>query len=1125
MRFIKLEILNLASLDRNEGEVIDFEKGALGGSNIFSIVGPTGSGKSTILDAICLALYNRAPRYPKKKGEKKQYYETFGTPDDGEKNRLAPTDCRNILTRGKKNGYSKLTFLANNGKIYRAEWSVRFNRKNYDNAVTTLYEIIPNGNETESEWNKLPDIIGLDYDQFLSTVLIAQGSFAKFIDAKENERYELLEKLIGCEELYTNIASEIKSHRDSAEQEYETIMANYSAIGKDIVNPEELEPLKKRIDELQEEENNIKSEILKVTESLKWYETDREHVERIDKFRQDLTKAQDALEAIKDATARLGLHDSTLKATALFKEIKDIQDEISRDRETLTKLNERIQSGNEAIKAAVSVLTQLKNSHKEADSKYRSQKPHIDKARTIKGELESASKAVDDKLDDRNAAKIALDSANKDVETNKADIKKAQKALDEATLAHNRLKEDIDQKKKDLAEKVNKDTEAYKSEMARLSGLDDAKLQQAQRDADSRKADIKEAIRIKSELQSRQESIDGNLKERNRLTERNKVIDKELASLTIDKDRAGLETLNKSYTLMTTEDWVAHRHSLEDGKPCPLCGATSHPYVKDEVLAPVVNEMKALIDSKRAKLKEQEDLQKNLNGEYSRNIGTIESLEKAYKTLTEDKTGLERRWNEIHSEYTQWPDDLERLKQLQPVLVEEAKKANEALNAFNTLRKSTDSLRKALEKSQNGQKDYSDQADKQIREAEKTKNDANTLLQTEKGKTANLEKQQQERQQVLSKAECALNEARKVVEDKASAIRKEIGDKDPDSLDQELMQARQDAADAVERKNAEIQSLVQENEGLKGQSRTIADGILKGTDKKEKTVANLDEWISGYNDKHSEKLTVSDIEMLYSATDDWEAVRTRQTKLNTWLTSAKTTLEIEEKSHKDHQEKKPSDTEEDLKAKKALLEAHTSTELTDAKARMQRHEAAQQKLGQLVNQKQDAELSKREWEQIYDAIGADGKTLRKIAQCYTLRFLVEHANAEIRKFNNRYELQQIKNSLGIRVIDHDRADDVRETTSLSGGERFIVSLGLALGLSSLSSRNISFDNLFIDEGFGTLDPDTLAVVIDSLAMLQSSQGKKVGVISHTDTMSERITTQIRIVKDGNSGSSHIEFNP
>lgn len=224
-------------------------------------------------------------------------------------------------------------------------------------------------------------------------------------------------------------------------------------------------------------------------------------------------------------------------------------------------------------------------------------------------------------------------------------------------------------------------------------------------------------------------------------------------------------------------------------------------------------------------------------------------------------------------------------------------------------------------------------------------------------------------------------------------------------------------------------------------------------------------------------------------------------------------------------QKKPDMQKEALLTKKAELENVSNQELIDTKARLQRHNMAKELMGNMFAQKQKAEVAKREWEEIADAIGGDGKTLRKIAQCYTLRFLIEHANVEIRKFNSRYELQQVKNSLGIRVVDHDRADDVRDTTSLSGGETFIVSLGLALGLSSLSSRNISFENLFIDEGFGTLDPDTLATVIDSLAMLQSSQGKKVGVISHTDTMSERITTQIRIIKDGSSGSSHIEIYP
>ena len=243
------------------------------------------------------------------------------------------------------------------------------------------------------------------------------------------------------------------------------------------------------------------------------------------------------------------------------------------------------------------------------------------------------------------------------------------------------------------------------------------------------------------------------------------------------------------------------------------------------------------------------------------------------------------------------------------------------------------------------------------------------------------------------------------------------------------------------------------------------------------------------------------------------------------LTRAKTLLDHAANVCKEHQQTKPAATRDDLDKRKAELAAVSDTELIEAKSRKQRYDHARRQMGLMHDRKQQAEQTANEWTAITDAIGTDGRTLRKIAQCYTLRFLIAHANAEIRKFNSRYELVQVKHSLGIRVIDHDRADDIRDTTSLSGGETFIVSLGLALGLSALSSRNISFDNLFIDEGFGTLDPDTLATVIDSLAMLQSSQGKKVGVISHTDTMSERITTQIRIIKNGNSGSSHIEVYP
>ena len=216
MKFIKLEILNLASLDREEGETIHFTSGPWARA-IFSVcAAPRAVANQRSSTPSALALYNRAPRYPRKKGDRNQNIEIYGTPEEGERNRLAPTDSRNILTRGRKEGYSKLTFRANNGLVYRAEWYVRFQRVKYENVRTALYLLgSKEGRPTEEEadWSTLPELIGLDYDQFLRTVLIAQGSFANFLTAKENERYELLEKLIGCEEQYALIAAGIKQQR------------------------------------------------------------------------------------------------------------------------------------------------------------------------------------------------------------------------------------------------------------------------------------------------------------------------------------------------------------------------------------------------------------------------------------------------------------------------------------------------------------------------------------------------------------------------------------------------------------------------------------------------------------------------------------------------------------------------------------------------------------------------------------------------------------------------------------------------------------------------------------------------------------------------------------------------
>lgn len=161
------------------------------------------------------------------------------------------------------------------------------------------------------------------------------------------------------------------------------------------------------------------------------------------------------------------------------------------------------------------------------------------------------------------------------------------------------------------------------------------------------------------------------------------------------------------------------------------------------------------------------------------------------------------------------------------------------------------------------------------------------------------------------------------------------------------------------------------------------------------------------------------------------------------------------------------------------------------------------------------------WRKLYELFGsADGSKFKVMAQGYTLDILLGYANKHLKEISQRYELARVSPAtLSIKVTDLDMLSESRSVHSLSGGETFLVSLALALALSSLSSNKMSIESLFIDEGFGSLDSETLRVAMEALEKLQNS-GRKIGIISHLGEMIERIPAQIKIVKQ-TSGRSTI----
>ena len=1136
MKFLQLEILNLASLDKQGGEVINFEEGALGESTIFSIVGPTGSGKSTLLDAICLALYNRAPRYPRKKGDKNQNIEIFGATDASENNRLAPTDSRNILTRGKKEGYSKLTFLANNGSIYRAEWHVRFQRVRYENAKTALYKITRNGEEMTEEtadWNELPNIIGLDYDQFLRTVLIAQGSFANFLTAKENERYELLEKLIGCEETYTNIATEIKKAKDQATDAYNQMAASVEAVKQNLLNDEELAQLQEEIARLEKAEKELDSQLQAISKDLQWYEENDKQTKQIAIYQADMEQASNAIKKMKAQNLHLQLHDEVQPAVNLLQEVERQIQSIHEQEEEILKSEAAMKSKVVGITKSEHTLSYLKEVVNKAQEQLEKTLPIIAEARALKTKIEAAMPNLTEKKEALELAQKENLTAQRDVEENARNIKKWEAETEKANLALKTTKEEIAKQKQVLQEATQAAEQAWETEKNKTAGQNIEELQNSKTVADRKQQDVQQAIKVVAHLDAATTEKQKNEERILFLGKRNAEIDEALGKLTIEALTQETQTLRNAYTLMVSEKWEIHRANLTEGKPCPLCGSTTHPYHTDNrQFEEATTELSQLLKAKEDLLKLQQKEEKNLSGERKQNDGEVQTLQKQQEKLSGEIATYEEEWKALIAQYPKIPKAEAELKSLLPIYENKAKDASSKLSLFNKIQKEIERLTQLKDKAVKDEIAYESKASVILNNAQESASTCATKLAEHKALTTNLISQEKNKKETYEKALQAWNNAKKEMEEWQAQYQQILNGEEPDAAEQRLTAAKDEATKAADDQNENINKLKAELANSKGSYQTMLSQNKTMKEYLQAKEKELDLWIKEYNKQLKEKsirpslIDLNTIwEMLHSA-EDWNAIRREKDEKEKAVASTTALYQSAEKTHQQHLEQQPAKSRDALLAtQQEYQERSQRNELIAANARMQNHQEAVKQLGDKAEALQLVTQEKDDWTAITDAIGADGKTLRKIAQCYTLSFLITHANQEIRKFNSRYELQQVKHSLGIRVIDHDRADDIRDTTSLSGGETFIVSLGLALGLSALSSRNISFENLFIDEGFGTLDPDTLATVIDSLAMLQSSQGKKVGVISHTDTMSERITTQIRIIKNGNSGSSHIEIYP
>lgn len=357
--------------------------------------------------------------------------------------------------------------------------------------------------------------------------------------------------------------------------------------------------------------------------------------------------------------------------------------------------------------------------------------------------------------------------------------------------------------------------------------------------------------------------------------------------------------------------------------------------------------------------------------------------------------------------------------------------------------------------------------------------------------------------------------------------RKTLFNGDPVTAVEERLRASvHTAKQALEeqRKRAEkVQSDITRSQAQQEQLGKDIDSLLK---QESVLKEQLNGWITGHNQQHGTALTQEGLSSLLGFTQDWiEKERAALRAIDDAVMQATSILEERTKALATHARQRPSDRKpEALNALRTqaqeLFKQHTQ-QVHEIDFKLREDTLNKQRIGTLLQDIEKQAAIFENWAKLNELIGsADGKKFRQIAQEYTLDVLLSYANVHLEVLSKRYVLQRIPDSLGLQVIDQDMGDEVRTVYSLSGGESFIVSLALALGLASLSSSRMKVESLFIDEGFGSLDPATLNIAMDALERLHN-QGRKVGVISHVQEMTERIPVQITVSKQ-QSGKSKVE---
>lgn len=1019
MKILAIRLKNLTSI---EGTVeVDFTSEPLRSAGIFAISGPTGAGKSTLLDALCLALYDKAPRFASS-------VENISLADVGD-NQINQADVRNLLRRGTSDGYAEVDFLGIDGHRYRSRWSVRRTRNKVSGSLQAQVMQVSDL-DTEKEFqgtkrellNQLTELVGLNYEQFTRTVLLAQNDFATFLKSKGAAKAELLEKLTGTA-VYSRISQEIYSRSKTLQAEVDLIRGKMNAI--ELMSEEDFLALQKEKEEWMQQREaggrrlTVLNEQWQVVRSLQAQEEllarkqqeEQQEKERSGQLAQQLASQEEGWTHFKQQCE--AIQPDLQKARALDVQIQSRQTDYGqaqlRWREAAAQVAEqekKLRVAHEASRASYESLVRLLN-----------------------------WAAADEVLSMEQVADfLRRDEADLKDKEQANEVRRQQlEAFAYPSLVEEQGRCREEKKRLQTIAQLTKDEQATVAECQRLG---------------------KEAA----------------------------VYEQRLA-----EHRATLETVKRVYDnarMAVGKDVKALRGQLQEGEACPVCGSVQHPYASlHEGIDTLFRQLEQEFTSASETYQQTNNQLITLQGDWAHHQQEEQRLRALLQQLWVENVqqgGLSQPVSEAASEAEQ-PDSglAEHIHDRMEVIDSRLQELSRLLQAYQRLYEDWQ---------------RADAAVKQQRMRCEQLRMYASRYQLEVQKLSAGEEQRVLLQQALSKEQTRFREveqALQVLQQERSAL---LRGKSVEDAERAMKKKEDELAAELERVRKAVEVLHQRQAGLQGEIKQIAS-VVEELREKTRSISfplcnsSLVEGAASSELASVLRQSASSVDASSSAASSTEI------PLAVLADSLSTAIAQQEADNR-----------------------HTEQRLSAIEVRLLQQQKNQELMAQVARELEGKQRVAEQWAKLNKLLGsADGAKFKVIAQSYTLNHLLRHANRHLSYLSKRYKLQQVPGTLALQVIDCDMCDEVRTVYSLSGGESFLISLALALGLSSLSSNNLKVESLFIDEGFGSLDADSLRTAMEALEQLQM-QGRKVGVISHVQEMSERISVQVQVHKKINGKS-------